>query len=994
MKIQNVFSSSSSVITVAIILSFPLHSFALGAKSYITTRNEPGEFVLSASGKSAPLYASPDDYWGVIHALTDLQSDIAKVTGAKPGLSTAKLPSANDIVVAGTIGKSPLITRLIDQRKIDVGEIDGKWESFIVKVVDRPFPGIARALVIAGSDKLGTIYGIYDVSEKIGVSPWCWWADVPPKHHDALYVKPGTFEEGPPSVKYRGIFLNDEWPDLTNWVIHRYGFAKQSVHPPVPQGVANYGHRFYERVFDLLLRLKANYLWPAMWNNAFNEDDTLNPVMANKYGIYMGTSHQEPMMRAQKEWDRRYMRTLGPWNFAKYPDTLINFWKRGIERNRNYSEIVTIGLRGENDSPMIPGGTLTQDTTLLGKIVRVQEKILADEMNPEVAKIPQLWCPYKEVLSYYNAGFRVPDYVTILWTDDNYGNLRRLPDATERKRSGGAGIYYHFDYHGGPRNYQWINTNALPKIWDQMSLAKEYGADRIWIVNVGHLKGYELPISYFMDLAWNTNRWTNNNIDEYARMWARQQFGEKYAGQIANILLKYSKYNSRRKPELLSPTTYSIVNYHEAANVIGNFKKITDEAENIYRKIPSGERKAFYELVLFPTKASYILNDMYYAAGRNELYASQDRATTNEMAAKTRELFAADTSLMGYFNHTFDHAKWDGFMDQPFIGYTGWNQPRENNLDAVDLKDITVSDAASMGVAIDGSESAWPGPAAEPVLPGFDPFNETHHYIEVFNKGKKPFEYTAVADKPWITVTHPKGEVRGQVRIVVAIDWGRVPEGSSQGTVTIRGTNEEVPVRVNVMNPAAVTRNTLRGFVEEDGCVSIEAAHYSRLTDAGKNRWINIQGYGNTHSGMRAISPVDAPPAVPGKDSPCIEYRMFLLKAGKVGVEGIFSPTLNFMPGRKLEYAISIDNGTPKTVTLVPADYDAGSGADWNKTVEDNVRKSFTSFTIDKPGYHTLKIWMVDPGVVLEKIVVNAGGVRKSYLGPPESFHRDVRNER
>ncbi len=737
-----------------------------------------------------------------------------------------------------------------------------------------------------------------------------------------------------------------------------------------------------------------------MWNNAFNEDDSLNPVMANKYGIVMGTSHQEPMLRAQKEWDRRYMRTIGPWNFAKFPDTLENFWREGIKRNRNCESIITIGLRGENDSPMAHGG-LTADTTLLGRIVRVQEKILAQEMNPDVAKIPQLWCPYKEVLSYYNAGFRVPDYVTMLWTDDNYGNIRRLPSAAERERSGGAGIYYHFDYHGGPRNYQWINTNALPKIWDQMSLAKEYGADRIWIVNVGHLKGYELPISYFMDLAWNTNRWTNSNIAEYARSWAEQQFGPRYAKQIADILLKYSKYNSRRKPELLSPTTYSIVNYSEAGDVVANFKKITDQAENLYKKIPANERDAFYELVLFPTKASYILNDMYYAAGRNELYASQGRATTNEMAAKTRDLFAADTSLMGYFNRSFDNSKWDHFMDQPFIGYTSWNQPRENNLNAIDLKNIDVPEAASMGVAVEGSESAWPDSKKDAVLPGFDPFEEGRHYIDVFNKGKTPFEYTAKSDKPWIIVSPSKGEVDGQTRLWISINWNKTPKGTSNGTVTISGTHEKVSVKVEATYPTAVTQGTLNGFVEEDGCVSIEAAHYSKRTDAGTNRpngslrdWINIQGYGNTLSGMRATSSADASPAVPGKDSPCLEYRMFLLDTGKVNVEGIFSPTLNFMPGRGLQYAISLDNAVPKTVTLVPADYVAGFGEDWGKTVEDNVRKSLTSFTIHRPGYHTLKIWMIDPGVVLEKIVVNCGGVKKSYLGPPESYHRDVRNEK
>jgi hypothetical protein len=990
------------LLLVAIITVFAQKALALGAGSYITEKRTAGAFVLSVSGRSAPVCISSNDYWGVIHAAKDLQSDIEKITDAKPELLADKIPSAMDIVVAGTIGKSPFIDELIRNKKLDVQEIEGKWESFIIKVVNKPFPGVGRALVIVGSDKRGTIYGIYDVSEKIGISPWYWWADVPPRHRSAIYVKSGTFEEGPPSVRYRGIFLNDEWPDLTNWMIHTYGYVKPSEHPPLPPDIANYGHEFYERVFDLLLRLKANYLWPAMWNNAFNEDDSLNPIMANDYGIVMGTSHQEPMLRAQKEWDRRYMKTLGNWNFAKFPDTLESFWRKGIARNKNFESIITIGLRGENDTPMIPGGSLTEDTTLLGNIIRVEENILAEEINPDVAKIPQLWCPYSEVLGYYNAGFRVPDYATILWPDNNFGDIRRLPTDAERERSGGAGVYYHFDLHGGPRSYQWINTNALPKIWDQMTLAKEYGADRVWIVNVGHLKGYELPISYFMDLAWNASRWTNDNIAEYALMWARQQFGPEYASQIADILLKYSKYNSRRKPELLSPKTYSVVDYNEAENVVADFKSITDEAERIYNKIPADERDAFYELVLFPTKASYILNDMYYAAGRNELYAKQGRAATNEMLVKTKELFAADTSLMGYFNRSFDNAKWDGFMDQPFIGYKSWSQPPENNLDAIDLKKIDVPEAANMGVSIQGSESSWPGADEKPALPCFDPFKEMRHYVVVFNKGKTPFKFTARSDKSWIQLSTHAGEVKDQTKLWVSIDWKKAQKTMATGNVIISGTGHEVSVAVNVINPTAVTPKTLKGFIEENGYVSIEAAHYTRLTNDGTRRWLNIQDYGRTLSGMRATAPLDFPDTGLVKNAPCIEYKMFLFDSGKVDVQGIFGPTLNFDPARGLHYAVSFDDQPPVTVALIPENSTVGLFTpERARAMMDNVRYSDTSLTVQKPGYHTLKVWMIDPGVVLEKIVLNFGrrpdsssGVKPSYLGPPESFHRDVANEK
>lgn len=777
----------------------------------------------------------------------------------------------------------------------------------------------------------------------------------------------------------------------------KYGFVPVSKNPPRPPGVANYGHEFYESVFELLLRLKANYLWPAMWNNAFSEDDSLNPKLANEYGIVMGTSHQEPMLRAQKEWDRRYMKTIGPWNYGKFPDTLNNFWREGIERNKHYESIVTVGLRGENDTPMTFGGS-KEAMALLDKIVDAQRKILTDEMNPDVTKVPQMWCPYKEVLDYYNAGFRVPDDVTILWTDDNWGNIRRLPTASERKRSGGSGVYYHFDYHGGPRNYQWINTSPLPKIWDQMSLAKEYGADGIWIVNVGHLKGYELPISYFMDLAWNTSRWTNKNINEYTRLWSEQQFGPTYQDEIAGILSKYAKYNGRRKPELLGPTTYSVSDYDESAGVVSDFKAITDKAEEIYSKIAADEKDAFYELVLFPTKASYILNDMYCTAGQNAVYFAQGRATTNEMSAKATELFAADTSLMGYFNHNFENGRWDHFMDQPFIGYTNWNQPASNNLDAVHLENLNVPDSSSMGVSVEGSAEAWPEKGkktAEAELPEFDSFNRQSYYVDVFNRGKSSFEFKAKPTKPWIDVSTQNGKVSDQIRLWISIDWKKVPNGMDGGAVSITGTNENVSVKLETYKPTTISLTDLHGFVEGVGYVSIDAQHYSRKVDFGSNRWIEIQGYGRTSSAMRTMSTVNAQSTTPAKDSPYLEYRMFLSDSGKIDVEGIFGVSLNFMPDRGVRYAVSLDDGTPEIVTLVPQGYNAQNGnRDWEVSVMDNARFSQTEFIVNKPGYHALKIWMVDPGVVLEKIVLNFGGLKSSYLGPPESFHREVENEK
>ncbi len=969
------------------LLVFARHGFALGQIQYVEPVDGPGRFPIVQNQATATLLVDSNDFAGVLRAAGDLSADIARVTGLTPEtIHDPDRPGTNAIII-GTIGRSALIDRLVREGKIDISPIAGKWESFLIQVVPEPLPGVASGLVIAGSDMRGTIYGIYDLSEQIGVSPWYWWADVTPEHRDALFVKPGKYVQGPPSVKYRGIFLNDEAPDLSNWITSKFGTVPISTNPPIPPGVANYGRGFYTNLFELILRLKGNYLWPAMWNNAFNEDDPENPRLADEYGIVMGTSHQEPMLRAQKEWDRGLGRQYGNWNYnnTNQQPVLQQFWRDGIHRNKNYESIITLGLRAENDSGLPIGKDLTE------QIVNVQRQILADEFQTNLASVPQMWCLYKEVQGFYNDGLRVPDDVTLLWAEDNWGNVRRLPTAEERQRAGGAGVYYHFDYHGGPRSYQWLNTSPIPKIWDQLSLAKQYGADRIWIVNVGHFKGYEYPMEYFMHLAWNTDRWGNTNFDEFTRLWAEREFGPAHAADIADIVAKYSKYNGRRKPELLAPDTYSLINYHEAENVVSNFIAIAVRAEAIRRQLPEVKRDAFYELVAFPIAACEVVNELYLAAGKNALYARQGRASANDCATETRLLFQADTNLMNDFNRNFAGGKWDHFMDQSHIGYTSWRDPAHNNLDAIKLAELDVTNAAALGVAVEGSEAAWPGATNPAVLPTFDAFNQQQRYIDIFNQGKTPFTFTAKASKSWIVLSELKGTVGEDARPWVSINWDKAPKGKASGTVTLAGAGAKVTVSVNTFNPKQVTRDSLQGFVEGEGYVSIEPEHYTAKTDVGDRRWIKIDDYGRTLSGMRAEAPVDVPAAMPGKDSPCLEYRMYLFSTNQAEVTAITAPTLNFVPGRGLRYAVSFDDAAPQIVTLVPEKYSAQNGnADWEKSVEDNARFGHSTHPPAGPGYHTLKIWMVDPGVVLQKLVVDLGGVRPSYLGPPESYRHPL----
>jgi len=934
-------------------------AFALGQVRYVETVKASGSFPLVEAKAAPSVYIDSGDYAGVVRAAGDLVTDVARVTGTTPAITHDDKGLGANAVLAGTIGNSALIDRLIREGKIDASQITGKWEAFLIQVVARPLPGVASALVIAGSDKRGTIYGIYDLSEQIGVSPWYFWADVPVGHKDALFVKAGRYGEGEPAVKYRGIFLNDEAPALSGWVTEKYG---------------NFNHQFYEKVFELILRLKGNYLWPAMWGNAFNEDDPANPKVADEWGIVMGTSHHEPMLRAQQEWKRH---GKGPWDYAKNPEVLRQFWEEGVKRNKNFESITTIGMRGDGDMPMA-GSEMGANIALLEKIVADQRKILSEQVNPNVTAVPQMWALYKEVQGYYDHGMRVPDDITLLWCDDNWGNIRRLPTAEERKRVGGAGVYYHFDYVGGPRNYKWIDTNPIPKVWEQMNLALEYGADRVWIVNVGDLKPMEFPIDFFLNFARDPKRWPKEKIGEFTRLWAEREFGGAHAAEIADIVSKTLKYNGRRKPELLEPGTYRLLDYREADRVVAEYKAIVAAAERISAELPENARDAFFQLVTHPAKANALVTEMYVAAAKNRLYAAQGRATANDMAAQTRALFRADSDLTDYYNHTLAHGKWNHMMDQTHIGYTYWQQPPSNTMPEV--KEIELPGAAAMGVAIEGSGAAWPAATEAALLPYFDVFNQPRRYIDVFNRGKGAFEFTADASAPWIVLSAAKGTVEKEQRLWVSVDWSKAPHGVASGSVAIAGTGATVTVELRAANPQTPVKSELKGFVEADGYVSIEAEHFTRKVDAGPVGWDKIDDYGRTLSAM-TVFPATAASMTPPQ-SPRLEYGMYLFDPGMVEVEAILSPTLNFVPGRGLRYAISFDDQPPLVVDAL----ERNSLSDWETTVRDSVRKVKSSHALSGSGYHTLKFWMVDPAVVLEKLVVDLGGVKPSYLGPPESY--------
>ncbi|MBS1664142.1 MAG: glycosyl hydrolase 115 family protein [Bacteroidetes bacterium] len=815
--------------TIIIILSGHL-----SAQEIVSPVSTPGAFPLVSGGKVATIVIDPQDFPLIKKAAEMLQHDVEAVTGKKPLIQTS-LPTDGQ----------PIITIHSAQQQ--------KWEAYQIKA-DK------NKLTITGSDRRGTAYGVMTLLEQIGVSPWYWFADVPVKKSPNLYVKPGTYSDAP-KVKYRGIFINDEAPALSTWVKQNYG---------------DFNHNFYDKVFDLLLRLKGNYFWPAMWGHAFYDDDSLNINKAEEYGIVIGASHHEPLMRAHDEW-KRYGK--GPWDYDSNAVNLNDFWRKGMQRATN-EKIVSIGMRGDGDKPM----SRATATALLERIVDTQRHIIEEVTHQPAAKTPQLWALYKEVQDYYDKGMRVPDDVTLLLCDDNWGNIRRLPSLNDRPRSGGYGIYYHFDYVGGPRNYKWINTNNIARVWEQMHLAYEYGVRQIWIVNVGDIKPMEMPISFYLDHAWNPDRFNAGNIRHYYADWAKRQFGPAHATEIGDIVRLYSVYVGRRKPELLDARTYSTTAYKEFERVVEELRQLRDKANKVDAQLPQDQHDAYFQLVLHPILALCNLHEMYQAVALNQQYAAQNNPLANNYAEQAKKFYEKDSLITQQYHHIAG-GKWDHMMSQSHIGYMAWFDPPRNRMPKL----AYVGDSLSVRNSVTAAST---------------------------------------------TITRT----------------AFIPD-------TARGNN----------------------FFEKDGVVSIEAEHYSLLSNGKDITWKVIPDIGKT-GGAITTFPVTATRQEP--KNIYTAYTFYTYDTGAMKLYASFSPTLNFPHGPGLQCAVSIDDQQPQILTLNQEDENVRT---WEKWVASNCIIKESTLNISKPGKHLLKYWMMDPGVVLQKLVIDAGGLQQSYLGPPET---------
>lgn len=936
--------------TLFVVLFFTLKLTAQGRfqQNPLLETKEPNAFTVADVNGATAIYVDANDLNTVKKAASWLQHDIELVSGKKPNILNSINTPPQYLVIIGTLENSSLIKQLVADKKINIDSLNNQWEAYQIQVVDKPMSGVEKALVIVGSDRRGTAFGVFDVSQMMGVSPWYWWADVPVVKRKEVYLRGNFFKFDKPVVKYRGFFINDEAPALSNWSKEKFG---------------GFNAQFYEKVFELTLRLKGNYLWPAMWGNAFYDDDKKNGALADEYGIVMGTSHHEPLGRAHDEW-RRYGKG-GKWNYATNDSSLRNFWREGVERSKNYDKILSVGMRGDGDEPM----SRETATSLLEKIVADQRKIISDVTGKNAAQTPQLWALYKEVQDYYDKGMRVDDDITLLLCDDNWGNIRKLPKHDAPKRAGGYGIYYHFDYVGGPRNYKWLNTNNISRIWEQMHLANHYGANQIWIVNVGDIKPMEFPLNFFMDYAWNPERLPAQSLRGYTEGWSLRQFGVKYAPQIAEILRGYANINARRKPELLTPETYSLANYREAESVVEEYRNLEKKAETIYADLSSVYKDAFYQLVLFPVKAGANLNDLYVNTAKNRLYAQQRRVSTNDLAKRSEDLYKKDAELTNEFHTVLASGKWNHIMSQTHIGYTNWQQPNVQKMP--EQKTITPLAQAEAGLSVEGLNVQNELPEINTAIP-------QSRYFELFNKGTKPFDFTIKTNEKALKISISKGKITNEQRIEVSVNADKLPKGKHRIPLSIKtNSGQNFTVFVNILNPEILD---FYGFIEVDKTVSIEAEHFTNKVEKDNIRWQVLPDIGRKGSGITTM-PVTAAKQMLSENSPHLDFKIWIAEAGEATVTAYLSPSLNFNESKSLQYAVSIDDETPQIMDLTP---DLSNRA-WEKMVANNCVLIKSKHAFKTAGVHILKYWCVDAAVVLQKLTVTRGEEKPTYLGAPET---------
>ncbi len=845
-----------AALAISLVVLFSLQ--AIGGLS-VTNSARSADFVLFDGKNAASILVETNADRAVVRAAEDLAADVERVTGTKPKLSQQAEDKLNPVII-GTLGQSKIIDRLAADGKLDVTGVRGEWESYVLQIVRKPLPGVKQALVIVGSDRRGTIYGIYQLSETIGVSPWYWWADVPVKKSNFVALRGDIFKQGPPAVKYRGIFLNDEDWGLRPW-------ASKTFDPET----GNIGPKTYAKVFELLLRLRANCLWPAMHHGtrAFNFYPT-NKEIADAYGIVMGSSHCEQMLRDNvDEWERD---GTGEYNYVVNRAGVLKYWEQRVRENGKFENLYTVGMRGIHDSGMPGGGTPAEQAERLHRIIADQRDLLRRWVNTNVAVVPQIFCPYKEVLALYRLAPDLPDDITLVWPDDNFGYVRQFSDARERRRGGGAGVYYHVSYYGAPRDYLWLCSTPPALIAEEMTKAFDCGANRLWMLNVGDLKPAELDMEFFLRLAWNPQSWNGTNTYDLLAQQLARDFGPADAPELTTILAEYYRLNFQRKPEHAGFPANNLFSAAEAAQRLDAWRKLSARTGAVEKQLPPEWHDAFFELVGYPVKAAAAMNEKCLAGSA----------------------------------------------------------------------------------------------AAE---------DEIHRLTDIYNN--------QIAGGKWRYMM--SSNPRGQVDLGIS----KIPESSSVDRSGGRKTAESVGSNVSSGSLPRAAAPDLAGadFVEANHRVVMEAAHASAFIPGRDAHWRKITGLGYNGEAVSVfptlVPTLDTPERILS-ESPYLQYTVWLRNPGdwKAVVRAL--PTFSIEAGKPQRYAIAMDDEPPQIVSL-PASLSEADRV-WQEDVLRNAALTASVHAIAKPGMHTLKLWMVDPGIVLDTIELeSAGAPDLGYTWLPEA---------
>ncbi len=956
-----------------------------------------GDFVVAQGEAVAPITVAPGDFECVRLAAHLLADDIARITGRRPRAIEGTQAAPGGIVV-GTLGQSPLIDRLAAAHRIDVSTLQGQWESFLIATVD-------GSLVIAGSDRRGTAFGVFELSRAMGVSPWTWWADVAPAHREALFIAAGTRKFGPPSVQYRGIFINDEDWGMQPWAAKGLDAA-----------VGNIGPKTYAKICELLLRLKANTLWPAMHEVSlpFNALPA-NRLVADRYGIVMGSSHCEPLLRNNVgEWPKD---NQAAFNFLTNPAGVTRYWEERLQTNGRYENLYTIGMRGIHDGPMQGPQGEQQVVDTLHRVFAVQRGLIARYVNPDPARVPQIFCPYKEVLGYFLHDLKVPPDVTVVFPDDNFGYIRYYPTPEQvAARPGGFGVYYHISYLGAPLSYVWLNTTPPALIWEEMHKAYEHHLRKFWMLNVGDLKPGEIGIEFFLQMGWDIGRWNREAEPEFLRSFAAEQFGAAQAPAIARLLAEYYRLGYQRKPEHLQwyvgrePPRSSDLTYtdygDEGLRRLASYRRLASRARDLAAALPAAQQAAFYELVEYPVLGAAAATERLVADESAQLSLAQGRADVADWAGE----FAAGTEALrtdtARYNEDLVPGKWRGMMeDDPLLPSRAYRNAILRLPAAVAR--FEPSPDGGVGVAIEGR--IRPVAAGETAtLPVLDPFLAGQCFVNVFARGLGTRDYAITTDSDWIELHRaPLNPDAGRAafrspayrlgsalhepgNFLVSVNWAKAPLGDRvAGHVLVRSGEQTFTITVPLFNPPGIRPAQLAGqWVESGGVVSIEADHFSRRRDAASARWETIPGLGRSGNAVTVLPTTAASVDLAGvaTTAPALQYDFHLFQPGDSTLHYELVPTQPLAYGTPLQFAVAVDAEAPELVAVTAGkNGEAGVSRAWQEGVLANVSRASTRHHFDAAGPHTLTIYMIDPGVVLDKIVIDQGGLRPSCLGPPET---------